>query len=199
MDKFEFITELRAKLWAIPEEDRQRSVDFYAEMIDERIEDGLSEEEAVAAIGNLDEIVRNIIAETPVSQLREQGAKPKRKLSWWEITLLVLGSPVWVSLLIGVAAVIFAAWVSLWSGVICLYATAFALGASAVGCVGGSFFVIDEGFAAVILALGAALVCAGLAILMFMLSNLAAKGMIVLTKLCWKGIKGIFQGKERTV
>ena len=45
MDKFEFITELRAKLWALPEADKQRSVDYYREMIDDRMEDGLSEEE----------------------------------------------------------------------------------------------------------------------------------------------------------
>ena len=46
---------------------------------------------------------------------------------------------------------------------------------------------------------GGALVCAGLAILIFLLSNLAAKGLVALTKLIWNGITGIFQRKERTV
>ena len=174
MDKFEFITELRAKLWALPEEDKQRSVDYYREMIDDRMEDGLSEEEAVAAVGNLNEIVENILAETPAAEPEKPAVKQKRKLTWWEIVLLVLGSPVVV---------------------ISLYATAVALGASSIGCFVGSFFMIGsigEGM----VAWGAALLCAGLAILFVMLSNLAAKGMIALTKwIC----SGIFRRKERTV
>ena len=184
MKKYDFLTQLRARLWELPEEDKQRSVDYYAEMIDDRMEDGLTEEEAVAAIGDLDEIVKNILTEAP---------KQKRRLHWWEILLLVLGFPVWGSLVISVVAVVFSVWVSLWSAVISLYATAFALCASAVGCMVGSFFMIG-GFGEVMVAWGAALVCAGLAILVFMLSNLCAKGMIALTKRIGKGI---FRRKER--
>lgn len=195
MDKFTFITELRAKLWAIPEEDRQRSLDYYAEMIADRMEDGLSEAEAVAAIGDLDEIVKTILAETPGVPVAEETQK-KRRLRWWEITLLVLGSPVWMALLIAVVAVVFSVWASLWAVVISLYATAVALGASAIGCVFGSFFMLKGEIA---VALGAALVCAGLAILFLLLSNLAAKGMVKLTKLLFVWIKGMFAGKERAV
>ena len=195
MDKFEFITELRAKLWALPEEDKQRSVDYYREMIDDRMEDGLSEEEAVAAVGNLNEIVENILAETPAAEPEKPAVKQKRKLTWWEIVLLVLGSPVWGALLIAVVAVVFSVCASLWAVVISLYATAVALGASSIGCFVGSFFMIGsigEGM----VAWGAALLCAGLAILFVMLSNLAAKGMIALTKwIC----SGIFRRKERAV
>ena len=48
MNKFDFLTHLRTKLWSIPKEDAERSVEFYSEMIDDRMEEGLSEEEAVA-------------------------------------------------------------------------------------------------------------------------------------------------------
>ena len=65
MKKKEFLEKLQASLWAMPETDKQRSVDYYAEMIDDRMEDGLSEEEAVAAIGDLDEIVKQILNESP--------------------------------------------------------------------------------------------------------------------------------------
>lgn len=50
----------------------------------------------------------------------------------------------------------------------------------------------------IVVSIGTALLCAGLAILLFILGNLAAKGMIGLTKLCWQGIKSIFQRKEQT-
>ena len=198
MNKFDFLTQLRARLWALPEEDKQRSVDYYAEMIDDRMEDGLSEAEAVAAVGDLDEIVKQILSETPrppqvVKPAQEK--KEKRSAHWWEITLLILGSPVWVPLLIAAAAVIFSVWISLWSVVISLYATAVALGASAIGCIFASFFMIGS-MAEVTVAWGAALLCAGLTVLLFMLSNLAAKGMVKLTKMVWNCI---FYRKERTV
>ena len=195
MDKFTFLTELRAKLWPIPEEDAVASVEYYAEIIADRMEEGLTEEEAVAAIGDLEEIVQGILAESPRKPAMEETQK-KRRLRWWEITLLILGSPVWIALLIAVAAVIFSVWISLWSVVISLYATTVALGASAIGCVFGSFFMLDGGM---VVALGAALVCAGLTILFWMLSNLAAKGMVKLTKLLFVWIKGMFAGKEQAV
>ena len=204
MDKFEFITELRAKLWALPEEDKQRSVDYYSEMIDDRMEDGLSEAEAVAAIGDLDEIVQQILCETPRPpaevKKEEEQKKQKRKVSWWETLLLVLGFPVWGSLLIAAAAVIFSVWISLWSVVIALYATAFALAACAIGLPVAAFSLLwihHYGEGAVLV--GGALICAGSAILIFLLSNLAAKGLAVLTRLIWNGSTGIFRRKERTV
>ena len=197
MNKFDFLTHLRAKLWSIPKEDAERSVEFYSEMIDDRMEEGLSEEEAVAAIGDLDEIVRGIVGDAPAAvPMAEEAPKPRKNRKTWEIVLLILGSPVWVSLLIAAAAVIFSVWISLWSVVISLYAAAVALGAAAVGCIFGSFFMFTDGPGVVLVTLGAALVCAGLCILIFLLSNLAARGMAKLTKLT---CKAIFCRKEQTV
>ena len=208
MDKFEFITELRAKLWALPEEDKQRSVDYYSEMIDDRMEDGLSEAEAVAAIGDLDEIVEQITAESPrppaAVKAEPEEKNPKqvkqRRMEPWMIVLLVLGSPVWVSLLIAAASVVFAVFVSLWAVVISLYAATFALAVSAVGLLVGAFSQLwIRRYAECAVTVGGALVCAGAAILLFLLSNLAAKGLAALTRLIWNGATGIFKRKERTV
>jgi hypothetical protein len=114
--------------------------------------------------------------------------------------LLVLGFPVWGSLLIVVAVVVFTLWSSLWSVVITLYATAFALAACAIGLPVAAFSLLwihHYGEGAVLV--GGALICAGSAILVFLLSNLAAKGLVALTKLIWNGTTGIFRRKERTV
>lgn len=207
MDKYDFLMALSEKLQSLPEADRQRSLDYYAEIIDDRMEEGLSEEEAVAAIGNVDDIARTILSEAPVAP---PAPKESRRLQWWEITLLILGSPIWISLLIAAAAVVFAVciglisvafavWISLWSTVISLYATAVALGFAALGCIIGSFFMVFYGTGELLIAWGAALICASLAILLFLLSNLAAKGMVALTKLTWAGIRRIFKRKEQTV
>ena len=196
MKKQEFLDKLKGSLWAMPEADIRNSLEYYSEMIDDRMEDGLSEEAAVAAIGDLDEIVSQILGETPRPPQVVQKETPKKNPTpIWLIILLVLGFPVWGSIAIAIAAVIFSAWVSLWAVVISLYATAFALGVSALGCILGSFFMVG-GFAEVIVAWGAALVCAGLAILLVMLSNLAAKGMVKLTKWIWNLV---FRRKEQAV
>ena len=202
MKRSEFLEELKARLWAMPEGDIQNSLDYYSEMIDDRMEDGLSEEEAVAAIGNLDEIVKQILTETPrPPQVVKPAGKPKGakdNTKTWMIVLLVLGSPLWIPLVVSAASIVFSVYVTLWSVVISLYAVFVALAASAVGCIVGSFFMIGNPGTGMV-AWGAALVCAGLAILLFMLSNLAAKGMVALTKLTWNGAKSIFKRKERMV
>ena len=202
MKRSEFFEELKARLWALPEGDVQNSLDYYSEMIDDRMEDGLPEEEAVAAVGDLDEIVKQILSETPRPP---QVVKPEKKqipvqdnTKIWMIVLLVLGSPLWIPLVVSAVSVVFSVYVSLWSVVISLYAVFIALAASAVGCIVGSFFMIGNPGTGMV-AWGAALVCAGLAILLFMLSNLAAKSLVKLTKWGWNSLKRIFKRKERTV
>lgn len=189
MNKRDFLAQLREKLRFVTKADVQATVDYYAEIIDDRLEEGFSEQEAVAAIGNPEEIAKNILAETPAA------IKQSRKKSGWEIVLIVLGAPIWLSLLVAVAAVVVSILVSLYSVVLSVYAVSISLGAAALGCIFGSFFLSEMGMAA----LGAALVCAGLAILVFMLGNLATKGMFALTKLTWRGVNRCFRRKEQAV
>lgn len=200
MKKNEFLEELKTRLWAMPEADKERSADYYAEMIDDRMEEGFSEEEAVAAIGDLDEIVKQILNESPrpPATVKKEPKQPKRGLEAWMIVLLVLGSPVWIPLVASAAGTVISVYVSLWTVVISLYAVFIALAVSSVGCVVGSFFMIGS-IPNVIVAWGAALLCAGLAILFLLLSNLAAKGLVKLTKLAWEACKGIFKRKEQSV
>lgn len=200
MRKQEFLEKLRAQLWALSPADIQRSLDYYSEMIDDRMEDGLTEEEAVAAIGDLDEIVQQIrqeMPQPPASVKKEQAQqKQYRRVEPWMIVLLVLGSPVWIPLVASAAVTVISVYVSLWSVVIVLYAVAVAVGAAAIGCIVSSFLMIGRA-TVVIVAWGAALLCAGLAIVLFLLGNLAAKGMVALTKLAWQGCKQLLRGKEK--
>ena len=61
MNKQEFLTELKKALSPLSKADLEERLSFYSEMIDDRMEEGLSEEEAVAAIGSPDEIAAQII------------------------------------------------------------------------------------------------------------------------------------------
>ena len=58
MRKEEFLTALRAELTGLSPEGVEKLVEFCSEMIDDRMEDGITEEEAVAAAGSLDELIQ---------------------------------------------------------------------------------------------------------------------------------------------
>ena len=59
--------------------------------------------------------------------------RPKRQLQAWEIVLLALGSPVWLSLGLAALAVVLSLYVVVWSLDVSLWAVFAALGAGA-GC-----------------------------------------------------------------
>ncbi len=197
MNKTVFLTELRKRLSGLPQGDIEERLAFYSEMIDDRAEDGLSEEEAVAAIGTVDEIVAQITAETPLSKLVREKVRPKRTLKAWEIVLLVLGAPLWIPLLIAAFAVILSVFIVFWSVAAAFFAVDLALGAAALGCLFAAAVLFGSGSpAAAGCAVGAALVCAALTILMFLVSLLVARGVAKLSGMTLTGIKSLFIGKE---
>ena len=65
MNKTEFIFELGKRLEGLPKEDIIEKLSFYSEMIDDRIEDGASEEEAIAGLGSPEKVAEEIIADYP--------------------------------------------------------------------------------------------------------------------------------------
>ncbi len=95
MNKRQFLAEIGTRLRSLPQGDVEKSLDYYSEMIDDRMENGVSEEEAVAAMGSVDDIAAQILLETPFPTLVKARLKPSRALKAWEIVLLILGSPVW--------------------------------------------------------------------------------------------------------
>ncbi|MBQ5841323.1 MAG: DUF1700 domain-containing protein [Clostridia bacterium] len=200
MTKYEFLAQLERALSALPVAEREDRLSFYGEMIDDRMEEGLTAEEAIAAIGSVDVVASQIIAEMPLTALVKEKIRPKRRLKGWEITLLIVGSPVWLSLLIAAAAVVLAIWVSLWAVVIALWACFAALVGSAVGGIVGGITLAATGYVPTGLALiAAALVCGGLGILMFFACRGVAKGLARLTALTVTAFKKSFVKKGESV
>lgn len=200
MNKQEFLNELGRQLRGLPSDEIEQRLEFYSEMIDDKVEEGASQEEAVSALGDVSEIAAQIKAEVPLARLVKEKIKPKRKLSALEIVLIVLGSPIWLSLLLAALAVVFAVYLVIWSVVISLWAVFVSLVACAlVGLsqvVGFVFFgLADYG----IFILGASLIFAGLAIFAFFGCRLATKGVALLTKKIFVGIKYCFMKKGGSV
>ena len=189
MTKAEFLAELRSAISGLPEADIEKSLDFYSEMIDDRVEDGLSEEEAVAALGSIEEIKTQILKDIPITKIIKEKVKPKRSLSGLEITLLIVGFPIWLPLLISVAAVIFSVYVTLWSVIVVLYSVDLVLFAGAIAGVLGSIPILFIGnISAALLLLGGGLVCAGLGILWIFVCVGATKAIVWLTKVFFKSL-----------
>ena len=69
MNKQAFLEELTRRLSGLSQSDLEERLAFYGEMIDDKVEDGLSEEEAVAGIGSVDDVVSQIMSEIPLSRL----------------------------------------------------------------------------------------------------------------------------------
>ena len=199
MNKQEFIAALQAKLRGLPRKEAQERIDFYAEMIDDRIEDGLLEEEAVSQIGSVEEIEAMIIADIPLVKIAKEGIKPKKKLKAWEITLLALGSPIWFSLLVAAFAVILSLYAVLWSVVVSVWAAFASVVACVLGGVVGGILCAVGGYVPSGVALvGAGIACAGLAIFLFFGCKAATKGSAWLTAKIALGIKRCFIKKEDT-
>ncbi len=198
MNKQEFLERLRMELSGLPQDDIEERLTFYGEMIDDRMEEGLSEEDAVNGIGSMDDIIAQTVADIPLTRLVRERIRPKSKLRVWEIVLLVLGSPLWLSLLIAAFAVVFALYASLWSVIVSLWAVFAALVCSVpAGIVSGIIFAVKGSVVSGIAAIGAGIVCAGLSILAFFGCMAATKGVCLLTKKVAIGIKNLFVKKEQ--
>ena len=197
MNKQDFIASLRTSLSGLPKQDVEDRLNFYSEMIDDRIEEGLTEQEAVLAIGSVTTVSSQIIADIPLSKIAKEKIKPKRGLRAWEILLLALGSPIWLSLLIAAFAVVFSLYVSVWSVIISLWAVFASLVAFvAGGIIAGIIFIVVGNVLTGVCMIGTALVCAGLSIFSFFGCKAATKGLLWLTKKLALGIKKCFVKKE---
>ena len=197
MNKQEFLAELQKGLSGLPKDDIEERLTFYSEMIEDRMEEGLSEEEAVSAIGSTDEIVRQTVADTPLSKIAKERIRSNRRLKVWEIVLLSLGSPIWLSLGIAAAAVILSLYVSIWAVILSLWAVFASFVLSAVsGIPGCIIFALRGSFMSALTVLSAGITCAGLSILMFFGCKQITKGILLLTKKISLWIKNCFIKKE---
>ena len=67
MNKREFLKALEKRLKNLPKKEIQKSLAFYSEIIDDRMEEGDSEAEAVKNLGTPDEVAREILSDASFS------------------------------------------------------------------------------------------------------------------------------------
>lgn len=150
MTKKEFMKGLKKKMSGLAAEERKERLSFYSEMIDDRMEEGMSEEEAVAAVGSAEGIVPE---------------EEHRKSNGLMIALAIVGFPIWMPLLSAAFSVVISLYAVVWSLVVALWAIEVSLAASAFGFVLCAGVFAWQGFGIqAALVVGAGIFCAGVAI-----------------------------------
>ena len=74
MTRVQFLNDLYRRLGALSREEAEQHLTYYAEMLADRIEEGMTEEEAVASMEDVDTISQRILEDTGIRS--ERGAEP---------------------------------------------------------------------------------------------------------------------------
>lgn len=196
MNKAEYLDTLREKLTETAISNIDSRIEFYSEMIDDRMEDGMTEEEAVASMESIDSIVATSKLEKPITTLVKEKVKESKKKAeksghtgLW-IVLAIIGFPVWFPLGIVFAAVFFSLYIVLWSMILVFFCVELAFGVTALGCLLGSLiFWGSLNFPTVLCFIGCALVLGSLAFLLWNPILALCKVTIQLFAKCISGCK----------
>lgn len=197
MNKYEFVNQIYSRLSNLPNKYIDDQINFYIEMIDDRIEEGLSEEDAINQIGNIDTIADEIVKNISLLKIAKAKLKPERKIKTLEIILIVLGSPIWLALLIALFAVVFSLYISIWALIICCWAIFVSFVACSLAAIflGITYAIVYKNLVFLsFVAIG--LILSGLSILAFYGSKFVTKQILLFTKKLILLLKKSFIRKE---
>ena len=125
MNRKEYLDRLEDLLACLPREQRAESLAFYGEMIDDRIEEGMTEEEAVAALDAPGTAAEAILDELPAVPRAVAKTRRKSRVLLW--AAVIVGSPIWLSLLAAFVAVAVSVYACIWVLAVCIWIVAVAL------------------------------------------------------------------------
>lgn len=198
MTKKDFLDELSYRLRTFPPEEAQKTIAFYSEAVDDRIEDGMSEEEAVDGLGSLDDITAEAANSLPLTVLvkgRVEDAKNRASNKGLWITLAAAGSPLWLALALAAFAVGISILAALFSVAISIAAVVLALVVSGAAAVAGAFTLPYEGIAPRLIIAGVGLAAVGLGLLFVPVLAGVTKAAGKLIGLAFKKLKAAIAGR----
>ena len=178
MNKKEYLDSIRSKLTGLPEKDIDSAIEYYEEAIEDRIEDGLTEEQAINAVGTPEEIAEKILMDSSIPKLITAKAKPQRRLKGWEIALIIIGSPLWI--MIAAWLLIIFLWVILVLFFVMLAIICFVLGiivGSLGGIVAGIAQLFSGGGAQALALIGICIMMLGIGVLLVVPVKAAVTGL----------------------
>lgn len=191
MNKQEFLQALETRLGDLSAEERSQALEFCAEGIDDRMEDGTGEEEAVAALGSVEDVARDLLADRPLRAVVRE--RVRREGNAGHIVLLILASP----FLLSFFAIGLSVYIVLWMLMLTVYAVLWSLLVAGAACIlGGIAGIFVAGAAPGLCVCGAGLFSFALGLLLFDPARAAAKGSLKLTKAFGRGCKRLIVGRR---
>lgn len=200
MNKYDFLSRLRNALSSLPQEERDAAMNYYEEFFSDAGED--NEQAVIASLGSPEELARSIIDENNTDNPSMSGAAntnyasdnasgfnppptPAQTAPRWTsgqtalfIILAVLSCPIWGGILAAIIGVI----IGLFAAVIGIVA---GIGASAIAIFAAGVIAFFGEPPMGLLLVGLSLVLAGLFPLLIVPM---CKGVVMLSKACFKGI-----------
>lgn len=193
MTREAYLKALEEGLRRLPREEARKSISYYREMIDDRMEDGMTEEEAVAAMEAPDGAAERILYETPLkvlAQSRKENRAPRTTLT---TVLLIVGSPVWLPVLCALLSVIVAVYAAIWAALASIIAGFAAVVVTGVLLAAYGVYAMTMSAAFGLGIMGAGLLSGGIGLLLIypacMLAGATGKGTV------WS-LKRIFIGRR---
>ena len=156
VNKQMFLNELDKALFKLSYSEKKNILNYYEELIEDYKENGCSEEEAVARLEEPKEIADRAISESQPAL--EQSASPTVLVK----TLIILGSPLWVSILLAGAMFILSILIIIWCLPIITVSFAFASVVGAFIGIFGAVPVMITTFLYGVFQLGVGIFCVGL-------------------------------------
>ncbi|MGM9625143.1 MAG: DUF1700 domain-containing protein [Eubacteriales bacterium] len=199
----------------IPQQELDKMLEYYAEMIDEAMEEGVSEEEAVAGLGSWSEIIGQINASCGQSQTDPSDSLPaaapektgsdqteaqtpvrngRVSLQIWALILLIITSPIWAVLILVLVCVLFAVVCTVVSVLFAAAVTAAALVIAAVVCIPAAVVILFRGSAvSCLVTLSCGMICFGCAMLFWVSCRALVWLFVRLIQLIQSGWRRIFK------
>jgi len=144
---------------------------------------------------SIDELLNNNIELK--QEILEKSKKNNKKLNTWQIIFLVLGSPIWLSLLIAIFSIILSVYIALWAVVISFWATfGSVFGVALYMILTGIAFAFGNNNLTGLAMISVGVFCVGLAILLFFGCKLLTKSVILIPKKVALWSKNCFLKKE---
>ena len=178
MNKQEYLDALRCALAQMPGEEKEKQIAYYDELIQDMCEDGMSETEATARLGDPNAVAQELLAALPLSTLVKTRVRP-----------------LWFPLLSSAFVVVLSLLITLWALFVSYAAVVFALGLCAVATPLALVFGFAEGSPLVLV--GLALTSAGLCVLGALLIPPLFRGLTALCRAVVRSVKSIFIKKGR--
>ncbi len=136
MTKKEFCDGLRQALHGLPQREIEQTLHYYTEIIADRMEEGMTEEQAVSKMEPMHVIARRVVADFRGSA----APRPRARISGFMIALLILGFPLWFPLLVTGFVLLVVALTLAWVFVLVIWAVCLGLFSGGMAAILGLFF-----------------------------------------------------------